>query len=166
MAVSAVRQATSACGIPQSRLLRRSAEDGLPTVAPNGLFERVHRRLALNPGQAMVDNLRMDHGAEVGGPDRDRTGDLLNAIQARSQLRHRPTRRERLSIIPDRPGGPRLAEKAGDSDLRPPARRGGWSGSPRRSGPVGQREQRDGRPPLDAPRTAYGTNRTMKPANA
>jgi hypothetical protein len=25
-----------------------------------------------------------------GGPDRDRTGDLLNAIQARSQLRHGP----------------------------------------------------------------------------
>ena len=29
----------------------------------------VHLRLALNPGQAMVDNLRVDHGAEVGGPD-------------------------------------------------------------------------------------------------
>ena len=31
-------------------------------------------------------------GAEkrFGGPDRDRTGDLLNAIQARSQLRYRP----------------------------------------------------------------------------
>jgi hypothetical protein len=28
---------------------------------------------------------------KVGGPDRDRTGDLLNAIQARSQLRYRPT---------------------------------------------------------------------------
>ena len=27
-----------------------------------------------------------------GGPDRDRTGDLLNAIQARSQLRYRPIR--------------------------------------------------------------------------
>src|SRR5204863_2666194 len=26
----------------------------------------------------------------IGGPDRDRTGDLLNAIQARSQLRYRP----------------------------------------------------------------------------
>ena len=31
---------------------------------------------------------------KAGGPDRDRTGDLLNAIQARSQLRYRPTRRE------------------------------------------------------------------------
>ena len=28
-----------------------------------------------------------------GGPDQDRTGDLLNAIQARSQLRYRPTRK-------------------------------------------------------------------------
>ena len=28
--------------------------------------------------------------AKDGGPDRDRTGDLLNAIQARSQLRYRP----------------------------------------------------------------------------
>jgi hypothetical protein len=38
---------------------------------------------------------------KVGGPDRDRTGDLLNAIQARSQLRYRPTREERPSIIAD-----------------------------------------------------------------
>ena len=30
--------------------------------------------------------------AKAGGPDRDRTGDLLNAIQARSQLRYRPIR--------------------------------------------------------------------------
>jgi hypothetical protein len=27
----------------------------------------------------------------VGGPDRDRTGDLMNAIHARSQLRYWPT---------------------------------------------------------------------------
>ena len=33
----------------------------------------------------------MRTAADDGGPDRDRTGDLLNAIQARSQLRHRPT---------------------------------------------------------------------------
>ena len=32
--------------------------------------------------------------AKDGGPDRDRTGDLLNAIQARSQLRYRPPREE------------------------------------------------------------------------
>jgi hypothetical protein len=29
-----------------------------------------------------------------GGPDRDRTGDLMNAIHARSQLRYRPTQGE------------------------------------------------------------------------
>jgi hypothetical protein len=30
----------------------------------------------------------------VGGPDRDRTGDLFHAMEARSQLRHRPTLRK------------------------------------------------------------------------
>jgi hypothetical protein len=28
----------------------------------------------------------------IGGPDRDRTDDLFHAMEARSQLRHRPTR--------------------------------------------------------------------------
>ena len=28
----------------------------------------------------------------IGGPDRDRTGDLFHAMEARSQLRHRPTK--------------------------------------------------------------------------
>ena len=36
-----------------------------------------------------------DHKREVvdrvGGPDRDRTDDLFHAMEARSQLRHRPT---------------------------------------------------------------------------
>ena len=32
----------------------------------------------------------MDGGVD-GGPDRDRTGDLVNAIHARSQLRYWPT---------------------------------------------------------------------------
>jgi hypothetical protein len=35
---------------------------------------------------------RLNESEGVGGPDRDRTGDLMNAIHARSQLRHRPTR--------------------------------------------------------------------------
>jgi hypothetical protein len=30
----------------------------------------------------------------IGGPDRDRTDDLFHAMEARSQLRHRPTRGE------------------------------------------------------------------------
>ena len=29
----------------------------------------------------------------IGGPDRDRTDDLFHAMEARSQLRHRPTSR-------------------------------------------------------------------------
>ncbi len=33
----------------------------------------------------------------IGGPDRDRTDDLFHAMEARSQLRHRPTREVRLS---------------------------------------------------------------------
>jgi hypothetical protein len=30
----------------------------------------------------------------IGGPGRDRTGDLFHAMEARSQLRHRPTVRK------------------------------------------------------------------------
>src|SRR6185295_13042511 len=46
---------------------------------------------------------------EVGGPDRDRTGDLMNAIHARSQLRYWPTCRTReTSIIWER-ASPRRA---------------------------------------------------------
>ena len=30
----------------------------------------------------------------IGGPDRDRTDDLFHAMEARSQLRHRPTYRK------------------------------------------------------------------------
>jgi hypothetical protein len=35
----------------------------------------------------------------IGGPDRDRTDDLFHAMEARSQLRHRPTRRRDSSIL-------------------------------------------------------------------
>ena len=44
------------------------------------------------PGQVRYRPNECEGG---GGPDRDRTGDLLNAIQARSQLRYRPTNRQR-----------------------------------------------------------------------
>jgi hypothetical protein len=33
----------------------------------------------------------------IGGPDRDRTDDLFHAMEARSQLRHRPTPKEGLA---------------------------------------------------------------------
>ena len=35
----------------------------------------------------------------IGGPDRDRTGDLMNAIHARSQLRYWPTSEEGTLIV-------------------------------------------------------------------
>ena len=35
----------------------------------------------------------------IGGPDRDRTGDLFHAMEARSQLRHRPTRRRDATLL-------------------------------------------------------------------
>ena len=44
----------------------------------------------------------------IGGPDRDRTDDLFHAMEARSQLRHRPTLRKdfiysgRLQLIRQR----------------------------------------------------------------
>src|SRR5882724_5170349 len=42
-----------------------------------------------------------DRRAKDGGPDRDRTGDLMNAIHARSQLRYWPTFGERITIVSD-----------------------------------------------------------------
>ena len=35
----------------------------------------------------------------IGGPDRDRTDDLFHAMEARSQLRHRPTLGEGLYLF-------------------------------------------------------------------
>ena len=87
----------------ESRLMRRGI-DGREGVG-RGLGGD-HRRLAQLLCQAMVDNLRLDHGAAVGGPDRDRTGDLINAIDARSQLRYRPPREAAIvsrSGAPDQP---------------------------------------------------------------
>ncbi len=42
----------------------------------------------LTRGEAGTDYA---HGMRFGGAGRDRTGDLVNAIHARSQLRHSPT---------------------------------------------------------------------------
>ena len=38
-----------------------------------------------------VHNLYVTDLRAFGGPDRDRTDDLFHAMEARSQLRHRPT---------------------------------------------------------------------------
>ena len=64
---------------------------------------QILRRIHLRGFAATVDILawertRLIYRAEArrrrakdGGPDRDRTGDLMNAIHARSQLRYWPT---------------------------------------------------------------------------
>ncbi len=39
----------------------------------------------------------------IGGPDRDRTDDLFHAMEARSQLRHRPTLRVYILFCPAPP---------------------------------------------------------------
>ena len=49
---------------------------------------------------------------KVGGPDRDRTDDLFHAMEARSQLRHRPTLRKATPIVRCRGRGVKL-EPAG-----------------------------------------------------
>jgi hypothetical protein len=40
---------------------------------------------------ADVKKCRVNTGEKYGGPGRDRTDDLFHAMEARSQLRHRPT---------------------------------------------------------------------------
>ena len=41
----------------------------------------------------------IDSRMVIGGPGRDRTDDLFHAMEARSQLRHRPIRRENSNLI-------------------------------------------------------------------
>lgn len=115
--------------------------------------------------------------AKAGGPDRDRTGDLLNAIQARSQLRYRPSTQQPCEYSRD----PRNPSKAGTSgrahrpvrSTRAPAARhrlpvagsgesrparSGTSRSPRASPPRGSRRRPSGaacsRPPAPVGPTA------------
>ncbi len=52
-----------------------------------------------DPGIPILKQAKAESG--VGGPGRDRTDDLFHAMEARSQLRHRPTcEREISSGIP------------------------------------------------------------------
>src|SRR5215469_15138774 len=48
---------------------------------------------------ADVKKTRVNTGEKDGGPGRDRTDDLFHAMEARSQLRHRPTLRKELPLI-------------------------------------------------------------------
>src|SRR5262249_30154577 len=45
---------------------------------------------------AVVQKTRVNTGGKDGGPGRDRTDDLFHAMEARSQLRHRPTIQESI----------------------------------------------------------------------
>ena len=55
-------------------------------------------RGSLSVGCARVQANAALEGAESGGPGRDRTDDLFHAMEARSQLRHRPTLRKRREL--------------------------------------------------------------------
>jgi hypothetical protein len=54
-----------------------------------------HSQLGASVNGAVFDDTdqspELRAGARVGGPGRDRTDDLFHAMEARSQLRHRPT---------------------------------------------------------------------------
>ena len=51
----------------------------------------------------------------IGGPDRDRTDDLFHAMEARSQLRHRPTQEGTPASVADQ----RAEVKCGNKEIRP-----------------------------------------------
>jgi hypothetical protein len=46
-----------------------------------------------------VHETRVNTGESVGGPGRDRTDDLFHAMEARSQLRHRPTSGDTTVVV-------------------------------------------------------------------
>jgi hypothetical protein len=60
----------------------------------------------------------------IGGPDRDRTGDLFHAMEARSQLRHRPTLGRTRSILRPAAHLVKLSCMVRSAPLRPPASTG------------------------------------------
>ena len=89
--------ATSFAWLANPKLTRRWARfqrDGLPSHS-----SRVDRQ---GHGDGLPAEARAAARAKDGGPDRDRTGDLMNAIHARSQLRYRPTLGERRTLIVSR----------------------------------------------------------------
>jgi hypothetical protein len=74
------------------RAVARSRDRSKPAFASlrRGILRMSHSRLVY---RAEARRRR----AKDGGPDRDRTGDLMNAIHARSQLRYWPTSGNRLA---------------------------------------------------------------------
>ena len=65
---------------------------GSDNLAPFHTFEQCRARDNATPKYLI-------YGGLIGGPDRDRTDDLFHAMEARSQLRHRPTFRWDNSLI-------------------------------------------------------------------
>ena len=61
-------------------------------VCETGIDAAGGREAAAAP-LSTVGTLSTERSERGGGPDRDRTGDLMNAIHARSQLRYWPTRK-------------------------------------------------------------------------
>ena len=57
---------------------------GSENSAPFHTFEQCRAKDSATP-KCLI------YGELFGGPDRDRTDDLFHAMEARSQLRHRPT---------------------------------------------------------------------------
>jgi hypothetical protein len=52
----------------------------------------LQRRKELPPAECyQTENAAVCNYLKIGGPGRDRTDDLFHAMEARSQLRHRPT---------------------------------------------------------------------------
>ena len=80
----------------------------------------------------------------IGGPDRDRTDDLFHAMEARSQLRHRPTRWEmQLSYCPCSSAIRQTSERRRTVLSMPGAmaRRGSVGGAKARRSAAGDEEQ-------------------------
>ena len=115
------------CAIRRSKPRRRPC--GLRAEAVQSGQVRL-RRCAATARHPRLSQTRLVYRAEPrrrrakdGGPDRDRTGDLMNAIHARSQLRHRPTRgKNNLQILPHSPAAsqplPSRARTLGQPDNR------------------------------------------------
>ena len=131
-------------GLPT--VARSETEDG-PTVAPS-TFARCAS--ADKPAlwwasfagarltrPAIRSRERSERLAKDGGPDRDRTGDLMNAIHARSQLRYWPTWGRTNSEL--------YLRRARRAQSGAPRVRDGRSPPPRVDAPVRRRGTRPGR---------------------
>ena len=70
-------------------------------ICAHAICRKFGRRTFLRQFFSMADvkKCRVNTGEKRGGPGRDRTDDLFHAMEARSQLRHRPIRMGCSSIL-------------------------------------------------------------------